>query len=741
MPGIQNNAQPTQAQNATTSNEGTSKVPKLDAKSFFYLEDGTFTQAPSQKFGIVSTNEFRTTSAVSITSKKIVSICSGQIFIQPLQGDTTKVNLILKPYKQPVAGLAIKYFIYRGLPKSQFLDSANKVLATGSGLITHIRTEFLNFYQQHPSLAAEQPELFGKYIGFPDSAAPVGHSQQATDLIDEYFYKISQTFADETGDITNQKRAFEMPMIPAGLELTTAISGEIGLDIVLNYGDYFIENDSNPFKLDLNFARAPFGTINVSTITDAYQKKVMREAATIFVDPAAFYGLHTNGGKILKLGVTTPLETSATIYPLITNFVTKNTIYLYVQSNRQRSYNFYNKYVVSDTNANNIKIGDTEANLQETTFETDSWPLKVYSATPVVNSDKLSIALQFTTDRGVNTSLFGLLANLNSNNSEGFVGSTDLNQEPDINGAISNYTKTILLTTPATANVTIASIIQLIYLGKSIILSKPGIDDDDPNTPPPDPIYFTPKYMDDVFDLLNTSSFLKADKIYHVHSYKPTLYNQQEIDKNRGKVISYTQRTENNITISETENINLFTYLAIVENEESKHSNFSPNSSANKEATGYGIQNLGEMTTLPNLPGNEFVELRYFTDSDEIIAGLVLKTQNNSIPTTTLMGISEQENDILKSLTTLQRNYRIYFEPMLTENIDFTSIENVKYKKYRLGILIDTIDFKQEILFPPIEDNIHIYSIDNLLFFSVEFANNIKLKIVKNYIYEPVNIS
>lgn len=721
----------TQAQKATTSNQGTNKVPKLDAKSFFFLEDEVFTQQVNNAFGVISENEFRTTSLVTISAKKVVSICSGQVFLQPNSGDDNKVNLILKPYKQPVAGLSIKYFIYRGLPKNQFLDSSNKVLTTGSGLITHIRTEFNNFYQQDASLSSEQPELLGKYIGYPDPAAPTNEAQVGTDLIDEYFYKISQTFEDETGDITNAKRAFEMPMIPIGLDLTTAISGEIGLDIVLNYGDYYIENDPNPFKLDLNFARIPQNVINVSGITDAYQKKLMRENIIQFIDPAAYYGLHANGGGIFKLGVTSPLETSTDIYSLINPFVTKNNIYIYVQSNRQRSYNFYNKYVVNGTNSNNIKIGTTEANLLETTFETNKWPVKIFNTVPASGSDKQTIALQFTTDKSSSTSLYGQTVNLLSANSENFVDAKNLVQEPDSNGVVSDFTKAIMLSSPVANNLNIASIVQLIYLGKNIVLSKPGIDDNDPNTPAPTPVYFTTKYMDDVFDLTNATSFLQADKIYHIHCYKPTLYNQGEIDKNRNKVVSFSQRTQNSIFLSDTETLTFFTYLSIVESEQNNHSVMSPKPSSNKQATGYGVQNIGVHNTLFNLPTNEYVDIVDFSISSGLINGLRLKTKDGSLPTSLVLGLTENENSYLRNLTLNSSNAKVFFDVFNGEEEKIVSIELIEYKKYRLSIIVDNIVFptsesEYTIIQSPVEQIITVYSIDGLVFFSKEYAQYIK---------------
>jgi len=287
------------------------------------------------------------------------------------------------------------------------------------------------------------------------------------------------------------------------------------------------------------------------------------------------------------------------------------------------------------------------------------------------------------------------------------------------------FTKTILLSSPVANNLNVASFIQLIYLGRNIILSKPGIDDGDPATPPPDPILFTTKYMDDVFDLIDATSFLQADKIYHVHSYKPILYNQQEIDNNRGKVVSYIQRTQNTIAINDTENLTLFTYLAIVENEQSSHSNFSPTPSSDKTATGYEVQNVSKFQTLPNLPANEYVELKTFTDSNNTITGIFLKAQDNSFSTTLLVGITEIENNILKALTSNIKNAKLYLEPFFEEKNEFTSPENIKYKKFKLGVLVDKLDFAQEVKLPAITDTINIYTVDGLFFFSKRYSENI----------------
>lgn len=716
----------TQTQQATSSDQGTNKVAKLDAKSFFFLEDGVFApQTAAQSFGIIDENQFRTTSIVSVTNKKVISICKGQIFIQPMTGDDTKVNLILKPYIQPIKGISIKYFIYRGISKSNFINPDGEVKLTGNGLITHIRNEFNSFYSNNP------PTFYPKYIGYPDAES----TQADADLIDSYFYKISQSYDGDAENLVDPTKNFEFPIIPAGTHLATE-TNDIGLDIVLNYGDYYIANDQNSFKFDLAFARAPYNIINVSG--NDYQSKLMRETITQFLDPAAYYGLHANeGGKIFKFGQAQPLVTPQEVASLINNFATKNTIYIYVQSNRQRSYNFYNNYIASEGSTNNIKIGTSEATLFETTFETNHWPVKVFTTAPVASSTKQTIAIQFTTDKNPNVSLYGDMAQIGSANQENFVDAKDLipvpvAPAPGTPAIETPFTKTVLLHSPIANNHNIASFIQIVYIGKNIILSKPGIDDGAPETP--DDILFTTKYMDDVFDLINATSFLKADKIYHVHSYKPLLYNQGELDKNRKRVIAFTQRTQNTIAVSETENITLFTYLAIVENEQSSHSNFSPTSSSDKTATGYSQEYFGNFQTLPNLPGNEYIEIKPFTDAGETINGIFLKTIDGSLPTSLVLGITEDEQQKVLDLINTNNliNPKIYFRNLLeSEDEKFVSVEDEKYKAYVLEIIAENSLGELSNYYP--NEDIKVYSIDGLVYFSIVYSKNILFKVQKNY--------
>ena len=121
----------------------------MAAQSHFFIEPGGFTQSETQAFGPVSSTKFNLTSRFSLISpQKAYSICKGVVLVQPQEDlNNGKVNLILRPYKQPFPGLNIKYFIYRGLRKSDFFikDGEYKVIAESgqtSDFITKINKDF-----------------------------------------------------------------------------------------------------------------------------------------------------------------------------------------------------------------------------------------------------------------------------------------------------------------------------------------------------------------------------------------------------------------------------------------------------------------------------------------------------------------------------------------------------------------------------------------------------------------------
>jgi len=98
-------------------------INKYEPSSHFFIDhtnlsDPSPANLAADAFGPVNgdeTNKYRTTSFIrASTASKVFAICDGHILIQPYDGDTTKVNLILKP-TATYSPLKIKYFIYRGV--------------------------------------------------------------------------------------------------------------------------------------------------------------------------------------------------------------------------------------------------------------------------------------------------------------------------------------------------------------------------------------------------------------------------------------------------------------------------------------------------------------------------------------------------------------------------------------------------------------------------------------------------
>ena len=461
----------TQGQNSTVSDNGRNVRPVLQAVSHFVLQtdNGVCNIAQNNSFGVVSVSEFRTTSKLTFTgTKKVYMLCKGQVLLQPTS-DSNKVNLILKPFEQPIKGLPIKYIIYRGLTKSDFINSSDILTGsatTGTEFVQFLWKEFNQFYSSENHPPGTIPPVFSSsFIGFP-----TGTSQPDSQLIDTLFYKLSETEVVDAGTGTLSEpaeKAFELPMIPRGTVLGT-VTGELGIDIVLNQGDYYIENDAHPFQFNLGYARSLDYKLVTTNEPDEFKKKLIRETCTQFMDVSAFYGLHANGsGKVYVNGTTTPLTTIDAVYGLMGGFYTKNTQYFYIQSSRQRSYNFYGNYTYSDTNANNLKIGIDSNNLTEVVFGDASWPLHKFNSNPTTSDTIFLKLLAKYSFEGV--FLYSKVGDIENMERKDFVLQREIFDE-SITGNQIHYTNEIAfkINLLEQSSVAVSSIFQLIYYGTEL---------------------------------------------------------------------------------------------------------------------------------------------------------------------------------------------------------------------------------------------------------------------------------
>ncbi|WP_149208226.1 hypothetical protein [Flavobacterium johnsoniae] len=451
----------------------------MSAQSHFFIESGGFTQSQEQAFGPVSTSEFNLTSRFSLNSpQKAYSICKGVVLIQPQTGNPNKVNLILRPYKQPFPGLNIKYFIYRGLQKSDFFTADTDPLiikneGTYSDFIDKINIDFKAF---HEGRKVKNGETVTEIPVPPFTASHIGYNPAVPDstLLSNFFFKESE-FEDKNGTL-EEKDPFELPMIDMGKSLGNFAQGECGIDVVLNYGDYKID-DAHEFAFNLEYARKPFAEITVDGSTD-FIKKLQREQSTQFIDIAAYYGLFANEDKVETTTSSNEIIAKAgtAIYTdLLLNFFNKNKVYLYIQSNRHRSYNFYNNYTLSETNDSNIKTG-TSDNLIETNYGNLNWPVLVFDNNQLNSNDYNDISIALTASLSYKEIALYILTGSVSTESEGdFVIKENL-LDLENNSLDSTFTKTVSFKVPnineGGQKKNISSLIRFTYIGKELDFSS-----------------------------------------------------------------------------------------------------------------------------------------------------------------------------------------------------------------------------------------------------------------------------
>lgn len=696
--------------------DGLNVRPDLLPESYLFIEKKAFTQAQTDKFGMTGDTTFRTTSRISY-SGKIFTICQGQVLIQPNSDDSTKVNLILKPFTQPIKGLAIKYFIYRGLKASDFFGSNQTInpISNATGFVKHIRDDFQKLYNM---LNLTEPTLTAQYIGYPGT----GSYEQTTELlIDDFFFKISQEDAGSTA--VNQK-AFELPMIPRGTHLGTIDpNNSIGIDIVLNEGDYTIENDPNPFKLDLNFARLNNHILNSTSGANAFENKLIRESATQFIDIAAFYGLHTHGkGKLHASsgGQDTILQTNDTIYEAIKDFKTANTTYLYIQGSRQRSYNFYGNHNIGTT-TNNYKQGTTVANLAVGDFA-EQWPLKEFSNIP-------SLTIQLTTDNNDAAALYvkqGIL-NVDTLNEDYFIRGENLLQQADANNTVDNgLTKPIVFDVKKTSTGTnIGSFVQLIYEGKQNM--EITVHTADPNYPGQlKNIHL--KDIDDIFGLINANPHIKPKtdfEKYYIIDQNLLLINFENKKGGQDIATITLKKVEDNILKNNDETLSRMTYETLLHNIRQNIGSFFQSRTAYLDNSNSGVLSFDKSRNnfyQPELP--YYLQKEVFTNTEGLtIIGLSIHNQEGTYTSKKILGITKQQNDNLIAIINLYNlnNPKFFFKNELEdETAYYTSQENILYKRYTLNVIGESQDGKLSLAEPI--DKIFVSTIDNMVYTTEEYS-------------------
>jgi hypothetical protein len=710
---------------------------RIVPNSFFFGETTKISQTNEQAFGVVSENVFRLTSMFTCTNdSKAFAICTGIVFIQP-QAGTDKVNLVVKPYNQPIAGLNIKYFIYRGLKKEDFFTSDNKVLAASSStsdFINSINENFKTFHEKENPL----PDFLASYIGYN----PTKQTDTNT-LIDDFFYHITETTLDTNGNpVENQDDAFELPLIQQGKSLGHFVNGECGIDIVLDYGTYKSAANSGEFIFNLAYARANEAKIDVTSISNAVEKKRIKEQISQFIDVAAYLGLHhaPNGSITINNAGTIEKKTGDAIYTsIIQSFATKNNIYIYIQSDRTRSYNFYGNYNLAENTTNSLQLGTDEQNVSEITYGTLGWPLLINNNVQTHANEQNQLVFKFKTDGNVDTMLYGQVGHIENATKNNFCTAESL-VENDANGLPLPLTKPVILSFPATGasgtKNNVANFTMLIYQGVKysfLVGQEPDENGVLQN------VYAKPNFFDDVFDLVNSESILKGEEnsVIKIASQKNKLINN--IIKGQQEGITTVQNILVKDIIAtgneEVPVLNRVFYITetidILSDATSKSGNIT---SDTKSSTSYISK--GQVVQTYKLPSPYYYTIKTFTDSMVEIKGLLLKTLDQSVPSKIILGLTENENNLLgKSIADNSIiNPRIFLIDLFSNGNDLISTEGILYQKYKVALVGEQEDGILKLFQPT--SQILVYSLDRRYHYTKEFSQYMPLFSLNNLLID-----
>jgi hypothetical protein len=395
-------------------------------QSHFFM-DLTNLSTESESFGPVGTSDaerqkkFRITSKFDLggadVTKHAYAVVSGLLFVCRHGNSTDKVNVFLKPSTGMVCdiGIKIKYFVYRGIQKSDLcgeitqnnLNTVIKPNQAGTSLIRRVWDEFLEFnFPENQN--ADNHTILASQLGFDVESTPTDPNQ----LINLRFKNNS-----------NFEETDAMALVNRG-EKIGVFKETSGFEIVLDYGDSEFEKTETGFQLDIRYAVAKECIFNLNTDSNqnssdivgnipsdnSVSEKIFRENIFHFMDPAAFYGAHVTGinssdneGKIFygsfmesnPPGSATSYNTKADIYTnIVQKFLNQTKIYLYILGKRGRSFNFYNSVTAP------ISI-----NTQPQPYATNGWPIKILDTANVQQSQYASFDLLFNNNSALNNDL------------------------------------------------------------------------------------------------------------------------------------------------------------------------------------------------------------------------------------------------------------------------------------------------------------------------------------------------
>ncbi len=248
-----------------------------------------------------------------------------------------------------------------------------------------------------------------------------------------------------------------------------------------------------------------------------------------------------------------------------------------------------------------------------------------------------------------------------------------------------NYTQAIQLSTPSIGINTIAAFSQLIYKGKKIIVT---------DAVNPEKKYLL-KDIDDMFGLINAKSVFSFDeesKLPTVVSEQLQIINFPNASSGKDSGAIRQQRTEDKIqTVDENTFVKRVTYETLLHSMKRDVSPFANNLNANTDLSKSGIrthiaaQNLFYQPSSPH-----YLDTFIFADGNKTITGLLLRNNGDLIITKKILGIANEQIDIIKTLIINNSivNAKLFFQNSLGEDdLEYNYNDRFNFRKFFLKVV------------------------------------------------------
>lgn len=683
----------------------------------FFIAPENFTASPTDFFGPVNTNQYRTTTHfISANNAKAFAICKGHVLITP-QIDAggaeveNVVNVVLKPAEQPLQGLPIKYIIYRGLQLGSFFDDG-KVIQTGTDLINKVQADFVSLHGNSGEVIFTEDQLGYFSVG-------------ATGW--EGGKKLSSAFFKITDSSEPPEQAYELPLVQAGESIGLFIDDTCGIDVVLDYGDYELPASELAFDFNLDFARKATNSIDLTTVSSgAFAQKVTREQIFQFIDIAALYGAAQQQGlSVSSIDAQGNLrtETGDNIFSLITSkFTTKNNWYIYIQSDRQRSYNFYGNYTIGST-TNNLYYGAAANTLAAYSYGTQGWPLLIINSAQNHGNSSYKLYAKLLTDNNKSTRMYVGCGGYDNAEKNNFGTAKTLVNDPTHADYEAGLTQIIELSTAATGSngnkQPVCSVLSMVYNG---VLYKYLAGNINITSGVSENVTAICDWFDDVvdYDGLIPLNEGELDSGVSILNTRPTL---SGIHVNN-EVVAVLQQQQFIVgdKILDDKNIEnkRVTMLKSTSNSNVDYTSFSVSSMTLPVYT--KTSNVEESDALNLSSFVKFSAVRLNTDEDEINV-VRIENGDNGMANYFMCGVSIDEFDLItqqKTNSGFLRTSLVFLRDMINSDGVSTADDTMKFYQARLGLIGENVNGALEM--QPIAPDLYVYSLDYMIWATADYT-------------------